>query len=162
VRNSDLNSGINLRRLLTAGVAAGVVFFLTDLVADELVVGAEIRAALHAIGKPEPQESAALVLYLLAFCCVFGIGLVWLYAAITPRFGPGPATAARAGLAAWFFFGAIDALGWAPFGFVPVRLYVIGNVAWVIQTLLAAEVGAWLYKEGTVTALHGQRIPDTP
>ncbi len=58
-----------------------------------------------------------------------------------------PRTAIRAGLIAWFFFGVIDALGWAPIGFIPVRLYVIGNMAWVVQTILAALVGGWLYKE---------------
>jgi hypothetical protein len=143
---------INLKRVVVAGLAAGVVFFLTDAVADELVVGNEIRAGLRAIGKPEPQESAAMFAYLLWFCSIFGIALVWLYAAIRPRFGPGPGTAIRAGLAAWFFFGVIDALGWAPLGFVPVRVYLIGNVAWVIQTLLAATVGGWLYREETASS----------
>ena len=147
VTESGIN--INMRRVVLAGLAAGVVFFLTDAVADEVVVGPEIRAGLQAIGKPAPQESAAMFAYLLGFCSVFGIALVWLYAVIRPRFGPGPGTAIRAGLAAWFFFGVIDAFGWAPMGFVPIRVYAIGNVAWVIQTLLAAMVGGWLYKEAT-------------
>lgn len=94
---------INLKSVVAAGLAAGVVFFLTDAVADLLVVGNEIRAGLQAIGRPEPRESAAMFAYLLAFCSIFGIALVWLYAAIRPRFGPGTGTAIRAGLAAWFF-----------------------------------------------------------
>ncbi len=138
---------INMKRVLLTGLAAGLVFFLTDAVADELVVGNEIRTALRALGKPEPQESAAMLAYLVVFSAVFGSALVWLYAAIRPRFGSGPRTAIRAGLIAWFFFGVIDALGWAPIGFIPVRLYVIGNMAWVVQTILAALVGSWLYKE---------------
>ena len=138
---------INMKRVWLAGLAAGLVFFLTDAVADELVVGNEIRTALRALGKPEPQESAAMLAYLVVFSAVFGSALVWLYAAIRPRFGSGPRTAIRAGLIAWFFFGVIDALGWAPIGFIPVRLYVIGNMAWVVQTILAALVGGWLYKE---------------
>lgn len=54
---------LNLKRVVVAGLAAGVVFFPTDAVADELVVGNEIRAGLQAIGKPEPQESAAMFAY---------------------------------------------------------------------------------------------------
>ena len=75
---------INIRRVVWAGLAAGLVFFLADAV-DELVVGSEIHAGPQAIGKPEPQESAAMFAYLLCFCSIFGIALVWLYAAIRPR-----------------------------------------------------------------------------
>jgi hypothetical protein len=102
------------------------------------------------------MESAAMLVYLLVFSMMFGSALVRLYAAIVPRFGPGAGTAIRAGLIAWFFFGVVDALGWAPIGFIPVRLYVIGNVAWVIQTLLAALVGAWLYREKDVRVRSSQ------
>src|SRR6266498_3044540 len=141
VNKETTMDSINMKRVWLAGLAAGLVFFLTDAVADELVVGNEIRTALRALGKPEPQESATMLAYLVVFSAVFGSALVWLYAAIRPRFGSGPRTAIRAGLIAWFFFGVIDALGWAPIGFIPVRLYVIGNMAWVVQTILAALVG---------------------
>ncbi len=141
------NGGINVGRVVLAGIVAGITFFVLDAVADELFVGGEIRAALLAAGKPAPQESLRMFVYILAFCAVFGVALVWLYAAIRPRFGAGPRTAVIAGLTAWLFFGAVDAFGWAPFGFIPVRVYLIGNIAWIVQTVIAAVIGCRFYRE---------------
>ncbi len=96
---------INMKRVCLAGLAAGLVFFLTDAVADELVVGNEIRTALRALGKPEPQESAAMLAYLVVFSAVFGSALVWLYAAIRPRFGCGLALRSERGSSRGFSSG---------------------------------------------------------
>ena len=48
---------------------------------------------------------------------VMGIGLIWLYAAIRPRYGPGPRTAAIAGFVMWLITSARDGswLAWASF-----------------------------------------------
>lgn len=138
---------INVKRVILAGIAAGLVFFLTDLIADELVVGKEMRAGLLALGRPVPPETVASAAHFLAISLLLGIALVWVYAAIRPRFGPGPRTAVVAGLIGWFFFGLIDALGYAPLGLLPVRYYVVGNAAWIVQTILASLTGGKLYKE---------------
>jgi hypothetical protein len=41
---------------------------------------------------------------------VVGIAAIWLYAAIRPRYGPGAATALRAGFAVWLFVHATFSL----------------------------------------------------
>jgi hypothetical protein len=78
---------------------------------------------------------------------VLGIVIVLGYAAIRPRFGPGPKTAIIAGLFAWFgvvVYGNIIALG---LGMVPSNVFAI-VLGWeVVEYLLAALVGAALYKE---------------
>jgi dipeptide/tripeptide permease len=82
---------------------------------------------------------------------LMGIFTVWLYAAIRPRYGAGPKAAVCAGAAVW-------ALGYLPAGVAPMvlhilprRLMAIGIAAGLIEVIVAALVGAWLYKEESVS-----------
>jgi hypothetical protein len=78
---------------------------------------------------------------------VYGIILVYLYAAIRPRFGPGPGAAVSAGLIVWLLVGLLHTLGEAPLGFLPMRLYVLGTVVGLVLMPLAAVAGARFYTE---------------
>jgi len=78
---------------------------------------------------------------------VSGIALVWVYAAIRPRFGAGAKTGVIAGLAVWFFISFLHALGEAPMQLFPQRLYAIGVVVALFQLPIAAAIGAYVYKE---------------
>ena len=77
---------------------------------------------------------------------MLGISTMWLYAAIRPRYGPGPKTAVVAGFALWFFGSWVDAV-WAALGAVPLRALVGPVAASLPIVLVAAVVGAWPYKE---------------
>jgi hypothetical protein len=77
-----------------------------------------------------------------------GIWVMWLYAAIRPRYGPGPKTAAIAGVALWIIGAVINFL-WVSMGllpFSPGALLVPAAVGLPI-TIVGAVVGAWQYKE---------------
>ena len=78
---------------------------------------------------------------------VYGIGLVWVYAAVRPRFNPGPRTAVIAGVAVWFFVGLLHALGEAPMALMPQKVYVTATVVGLVQYPLATVLGAYFYKE---------------
>ena len=56
---------------------------------------------MMAYGVPESPYSVPIF---AVYGFLLGIVAVWLYAAIRPRFGPGPKTAAMAGLAVWFIY----------------------------------------------------------
>ena len=94
------------------------------------------------------SESAGVMAYYVALGFVFGIAIVWIYAAIRPRFGPGARTAVYAGLIAWFMTGIINTLGDGPIGIFSTGLYVKWMIVWLITIPLSAVAGAWLYKEG--------------
>lgn len=79
---------------------------------------------------------------------VLGVLLVWLYAAIRPRFGPGPKTAAIAGVVVWFLAYFWSTVGFGMMGVFPSRLLVIGLVWGLVELILAALVGGRLYSEG--------------
>jgi hypothetical protein len=136
---------INWGRVVAGGLLAGVVLNIIDFLVYGKWLASDWAAAMQALGKPGAMTNLVPLFVVLDF--VYGIGLVWLYAAIRPRFGAGPKTAVIAGLALWFFVGLLHALGEAPMGVFPQRLYTIGVVVYLIQAPLAAVVGAYVYKE---------------
>jgi hypothetical protein len=80
-------------------------------------------------------------------CFALGIGAVWLYAAIRPRFGAGAKTAAIAGVAVWLLSFTWGILGDALMQFLPGRIAAIGLVWSFVEVMLASIAGAWLYRE---------------
>jgi hypothetical protein len=79
---------------------------------------------------------------------LIGFVIIWLYAAIRPRYGAGAKTAVVAGVAAWIFLGVIPdvALG-SMLRLIPTRLWAIDIVETLVVTVVAALLGAWVYKE---------------
>jgi len=91
---------------------------------------------------------------------VAGIIITWTYAAMRPRFGPGPKTALLAGLVIWL-------VGWAWQMVVDTAtglytptlwMWVMGFVWTFVELELAAFAGASLYKEGMVAT----EVPAAP
>jgi hypothetical protein len=135
---------INLKGVIIGGLVAGLILNVVDYVFWGMLYAKDFEAALQAIGRP-PADSLVPLFVLLDF--VYGIVLVYLYAAIRPRFGPGPGAAIWAGLIVWLLIGFLHAVGEAPLGFLPMRLYVMGTVVALIFIPLAAVAGARFYTE---------------
>jgi hypothetical protein len=83
---------------------------------------------------------------------ITGILLVWTYAAVRPRLGPGPRTAATvAGL--FWVLGSIVAVGFLTSGMMSWSLWWETALFWLINLLIAAVIGGKLYSEdGGTTA----------
>ena len=92
---------INLTRVLLGGLVAGLVINIGETILNMVVLGAEMEASLAARNLPPVGNDAIGSFVVMAFS--LGIAIVWLYAAIRTRFGPGVPTAVLAGSAAWFF-----------------------------------------------------------
>ena len=136
---------INMQRVVLGGLLAGVVLNVVDFILYGVVLKDDFAAAMQALGKQPPADSAIAVFVLLDF--LYGIALVWTYAAIRPRFGVGPRTAVYAGLFVWVLVGLLHWIGEAPMGLLPQRFYLIGTVVFLIVAPLAAVVGAKYYTE---------------
>ena len=89
---------INLKGVIIGGLVAGVVLNIVDYILFGVLLKNDMAAAMQALNKPPMADSVIPWFVFLDF--LYGIFLVWLYAAIRPRFGAGPATAVKAGLAA--------------------------------------------------------------
>jgi hypothetical protein len=94
--------------------------------------------------EPDPM----LLLWLVAITFGLGVMALWTYAAIRPRFGPGPRTAVIAGLAVWalsYFYAGVYV--YAGIVVMPMKLTWL-PVAWsLVEVPVATLVGAWLYQE---------------
>jgi hypothetical protein len=76
---------------------------------------------------------------------VLGI-IVYLYAAIRPRFGAGVKTAVIAGVIVWLvamMAGVADAV----LGILPANLLVLTGIWALVEMVVASIAGAWLYRE---------------
>lgn len=136
---------INMGRVLLGGLLAGLVLNIVDYVVYGVVMAGDLEAAMRDLGR-EPVASAQIMWFVL-LDFLYGILLVYLYAAIRPRFGSGPRTAVIAGLLVWVGAALLHSLAEMQMGFFPARFYVIGSVVALIALPVAAVVGAWLYKE---------------
>lgn len=136
---------INLSRAILGGLVAGVVLNIGEFLLNDVILGAQMKEFFARFRLPEPGSSFLVVAVLLTF--VLGIVIVWIYAAMRPRLGPGVKTAICAGLLAWFcvyvYSGIINGMILQ----VPANFLVIALVWGAVQYTLAAIAGAWLYKE---------------
>jgi len=137
---------INWGRVVLGGLLAGVVLNIVDWLTYGVWLKADMAAAMQALGKQPGALDSAIPLW-VALDFVSGIGLLWVYAAIRPRFGAGVKTAVIAGLAVWFFVGLVHAIGESPMGFMPQRLMVIGTCVALVALPVATVGGAYVYKE---------------
>lgn len=135
---------INVKRVVGGGLAAGLLINLSALLMVP-AVGKQMEEALRERGVAPLGVGAALWVVGLSF--VLGVLLVWLYAAIRPRLGPGLRTAAIAALLVWFLAYCAPNLGNAVFGFMPLGLTLVGTAWGLVELLLAGALGARLYRE---------------
>jgi hypothetical protein len=102
-----------------------VVGQIDPLPAVWIILGAMVTALLgqefaalpgNHLGTPKP----GFVLFNIVLDLVEGISILWLYAAIRPRYGSGANTAIIAAIAWWFIVSLGDA-AWCSFGLFPPR-----------------------------------------
>ena len=137
---------INTGRLIAGGIVAGILVNISETILNTVVLKRPWEDAMKALGKPSVMTSGAMVVWIL-WGLVYGILCVWLYAGIRPRFGPGPATAAKAGFAAWLLAGLLPSMGMANMGIVPTNLLAISGVWTLVETIIVTIVGASIYRE---------------
>ncbi len=136
---------INTGRLIVGGLAAGLLINVVESFVNLGLLAGTMDAVLAARNL-EPVAGAAIGGFvILGFA--LGFAAVWTYAAIRPRFGPGPVTAIRAGLAVWAIFYVLGVGSNWLMGFAPTRLYVHTLAYTLIMMLAAAYVGGRVYKE---------------
>ena len=139
--------GINYGRVILGGLIGGIVANIGDfvvnstLMADDMVRMAQrLNLDQRVIASPAVGMTWVLVDF------VYAMLIAWTYAAIRPRFGPGPATAARAGAVLWAVVCSV-LYGFASMGvFTPDSFFKSAGLS-LVTTLLAALAGAWVYRE---------------
>ena len=80
---------INLKGVIIGGLVAGVVLNIVDFILFTVILKDEMAAMMQAMGKPATMATGTIVWFTFVDF-LFGIFLVWVYAAIRPRYGAGP------------------------------------------------------------------------
>lgn len=143
---------INWGRVILGGLLAGLVINVVEWISP-LVFREDyqdFQAAMEAIGKSGQPGPGELALYIVMNFAV-GIFAIWLYAAIRPRYSPGPKTAVIAACGTWFAIYFVATIGYAQLGIFPGRLLAITVVVGLVEILVATQLGAWLYKEAAAS-----------
>ena len=135
---------MNVRSVLTSGVAAGFVIILCEIVLVP-IIGDEMDLVLRDRGLP--ALSGGAMTYFGIMSLLLGIFIVWLYAAVLPRLGPGVKTSIVVSTIVWFFTYFWSNASMVAYGFMPVRITFIGTLWGLLELVLAGIVGARLYKE---------------
>ena len=137
---------VNTGRVVLGGLLAGVIINASQVVANLWVFAGQFEEVTADLGVEAPGGTAIAIYVVFAF--ILGIAAVWIYAAIRPRFGPGPQTALMAGGAMWLLARAWPMTDFTVFLSLPTGLFVMGLIWTLVEALLATVAGAWLYREG--------------
>ena len=139
---SDRMPKINWSRVFGCGLLAGMVWIILGAVATALL-GREFAALPNNhLARPTP----GFVLLNVILDLLEGISILWLYAAIRPRYGPGAKAAVIAAFA-WWFIVTLGDVTWCSFGFFPPSTVVPLMAGTLPALTLATLAGARLYKE---------------
>ena len=139
---------INWGRVFLGGIVAGIVVNLGEFLFNTVIFKSQVEEAMRAMGKdPAAMNSGTVMAVWILWCFLLGIGAVWGYAAIRPRFGPGAKTAAIAGVAAWYFAGFLPSIAMMNLGMMPQNLLMMGLVWGLVEYIAATIAGAYFYKE---------------
>ncbi len=142
---------INLGRVVLGGLVAGVVLTVLETVLNVSILGDQWTAAMESLNRTMSEAAGTVIAYVV-WNFLLGIALVWFYAAVRPRFGPGPKTAVITGLAVWFVVWLLGFGGTVISGLFPTNLVVIVVIWELFEVPIATLAGAWLYREGGAAA----------
>ena len=139
---------INWGRVFLGGLLAGVVIDIGEYLFHAVLFKDQVAEMMRAMGKDPASVmsgNAIVIWNILGFLA--GIGAVWGYAAIRPRFGAGAKTAMIAGVAVWYFSRFLGAIGEMNMGMASQKMITTGLVWGLVEIVIATIVGAWVYKE---------------
>ena len=139
---------INTGRVVGGGLLAGVVMNAIDFVGNGLILGERWRAEAEALNPRliDPANQPASIMGWIATDFLFGLLIVWAYAAMRPRFGPGSQTAIKTAIFVW----AVSHVAYGSFiflGLYSANIVLLASLFSLIATIAGGLAGAWYYRE---------------
>lgn len=138
-------SGINVARVLIGGIVAGVVANAGNYLIEQVILvedGTQLAQRLNL--NPEKVAASATTWIIGDF--IYGILLVFAYAAMRPRFGPGPRTAVISALTLFLPI-TIVLMGFMSMGVFVQDAFMRSAGLHLVTALAASLSGAAVYKE---------------
>jgi hypothetical protein len=141
---------MNIKKVVVGGIVAGIVLNVVDFISN-YAFGARMTAETDAFkpGLSAQMATSSVVASYIIMDFALGIALIWTYAAVRPRFGPGPRTAAFTALLFWLL-ALIFYSGYRIMGMMSPGLWWTFSFIGLINLVLAAVIGAKFYTEDAV------------
>jgi hypothetical protein len=91
--------------------------------------------------------SAKVVIISVLVSLLAGLTIIFFYAASRPRFGPGPRTAVIVAVVLWIGSYFLSLVGYYLLGLFPTGLLAIWGAVGLVEMVIAALAGGWIYRE---------------
>lgn len=138
---------INVGRVILGGLVAGIVGNALDFVSNTYLLGADMAANAQRLNlDPAIVNGTGAMVSWIVVDFLYGFLLVFAYAAMRPRFGPGPKTAVVSGVTL-FLAVTVILYGFMRTGFFAEPLFIKASVVALVITILSSLAGAAVYKE---------------
>jgi glucan phosphoethanolaminetransferase (alkaline phosphatase superfamily) len=140
-------SPINYPRVLLGTIAAGAVANACNFVINGYLLVEDSRRMVQRLSlDPAVNSSTSVMVTWMAVDFLYAFLIVWNYAAIRPRLGPGPMTAMASGLV---IFTGITAIlfGFQQMGIFTPDSFMRNTAASFVTAMLMSLAGGWVYSE---------------
>ncbi len=140
---------VNWSLVVLGGIVWFVVYGLLGAAAGFLYLIGEGREAFEQAGLQVVSHMNDPVFFslVLVLALLTGIVSIWFYAVLSTRYGPGPKTAASAGIAIWILAQLLPLIYWTQLLGLPIRLVVLNGAASLGIGVAATLAGASVYEE---------------
>src|ERR1041385_5683036 len=120
---------INRSRVFVGGIAAGVVLNVIDFISNMYLLKDRMTSEMNSVaaGLSDKMMAGSNAAGFIIMDFLIGILMVWMYAAVRPRMGPGPRTAMIVAAFFWIM-GELFYWPWTVLGLTTMQTYAIGSV----------------------------------
>jgi hypothetical protein len=140
-------SRVNRGRLAIGGLIASAIVFVTDGFLHERLIHRHWETLAEQLHIAPQEHAPSALLYFAIFELGRGFVPLFLYAMMRARFGPGPKTAAWAGVAGWIAFSVTGPAQFIPLGFFSITLWCLTSAYQLVTSIVATIAGAAVYAE---------------
>jgi len=138
---------MNTGKVIAGGLLAGFVMSVLDMTWNFTVLAADNKAMVDQLRlDPAVLTDPSYAIPWIVVDFVVGLVIVWTYAAMRPRLGPGPKTAIVAGLVPFVSVTAV-LCGFTSMGVFTQAMLVKSSMFALISVVAGSVAGAWVYKE---------------
>lgn len=140
-------SNLNWGRIVSGSVIAATIAFVTDGMLHEGLLSSDWKLLLERLGASTTGHGSLGMIYFALFELGRGFVSIFLYANMRTQLGPGPKTAALAGLVSWLAFSVTGPAQFIPLGLYSHALWLKVAAFQLVTSIVATVAGAALYKD---------------
>lgn len=139
---------ISTGRVIGGGLLAGAIMNFVDFLVNGVWLVARWNEEALALSPRlvDPAVASASMIGWIVSDFLFGLLIVWAYAAMRPRFGPGVSTAVKAALLVW----GVSHIAYFSFVFLDMfSLHLVASMSagGLVAALAGGYAGCAIYKE---------------